>query len=308
MKLLTFLCTLMLMLSGCTPATGPSAPPTSTPVSGRPLKVVCTTGMLGDVAQRLSGDHGTVTALMGPGVDPHLYKATASDVSALQSADVVFYNGLHLEGKMVEIFHSLQSSGRRVVGAADGIDNGRLRFIKEGDHYPDPHIWFDVALWSEVVDPMAKSLADADPSHAADYAARADKLRKDLGSLHGWCHSQLKQVPKERRILVTSHDAFGYFGRAYDVEVVALQGISTVTEASTSDVTNLVDYLTKRKIPAIFVESSVPKATMERVASDASVTIGGELFSDAMGAAGTVEGTYDGMIRHNVNLVVKALK
>lgn len=305
MKSWILLCACVLALVGCTPA--PKGTPTAA-APGASLKVVCTTGMLGDVAKVLLGERGQVTALMGPGVDPHLYKATASDVTALQGADVVFYNGLHLEGKMVEIFGSLQSGGRRVVGAAEGIDKGRLRFIKPGDHYPDPHIWFDVALWSEVVDPMVKTLAEADPTHAPEYAERGRKLHKEFAELHTWCQTQLKQIPKDRRILVTSHDAFGYFGRAYDVEVVALQGISTVSEASTSDVTSLVDYLRKRKIPAIFVESSVPKATMERVAADASVKIGGELFSDAMGAAGTAEGTYPGMVRHNVELVVKALK
>lgn len=304
MRLLILLLTALLAW-GCTPAPQNAPPP---PAAGKRLRVVCTTGMLGYVAQRLVADTGEVTALMGPGVDPHLYKATASDVSALQSADVVFYNGLHLEGKMTEIFESLQKSGRRVVGVADGIEKAKLRFIKEGDAYPDPHIWFDVALWSEVVDPMVRTLSEAHPADAKGYADRAAALKKELSELHEWCRSELGKLPKERRILVTSHDAFGYFGRAYGVEVVALQGISTVSEASTADVTSLVDYLKKRKVPAIFVESSVAKATMQRVASDAAVKIGGELFSDAMGAAGTPEATYPGMIRHNVSLIVQALR
>jgi manganese/zinc/iron transport system substrate-binding protein len=303
MKPFPLLYLLVFALVGCT---GPRLP--STTGGGKTLKVVCTTGMLADVTQKLLGSNGTVTALMGPGVDPHLYKATASDVTALQSADVVFYNGLHLEGKMVEIFHALQGSGRKVVGAAEGIDRSRLRFIKAGDTYPDPHIWFDVALWSEVVDPIARTLSEVDSAHAAEYGQRAAALKREMQELHGWCKSELARIPPERRILVTSHDAFGYFGRAYDVEVVALQGISTVSEASTSDVTALVDYLKKRKIPAIFVESSVPKATMERVSTDAGVQIGGELFSDAMGPAGTEEGTYPGMIRYNVGLIVRGLK
>jgi manganese/zinc/iron transport system substrate-binding protein len=303
MRVLLYVLT-VLWAWGCTPAPPNAAPP----APGKRLKVVCTTGMLGYVAERLLGDDGEVTALMGPGVDPHLYKATASDVSALQAADVVFYNGLHLEGKMTEIFESLQSNGRRVVGVANGIDKTKLRFIKAGDAYPDPHIWFDVALWSEVVGPMVKTLSEAHPGQAKAFGERAATLQRELAELHSWCQSELNKLPKERRLLVTSHDAFGYFGRAYGVEVVALQGISTVSEASTADVTSLVDYLKKRKVAAIFVESSVAKATMQRVASDAGVQIGGELFSDAMGAAGTPEGTYPGMIRHNVSLIVKALR
>lgn len=307
MKLLILILSALLAVTGCTPPPQSPAPPGAAD-AGKRLKVVCTTGMIGYVAQQLLGETGEVTALMGPGVDPHLYKATASDVSALQSADVVFYNGLHLEGKMIEIFHSLQGSGRRVVGVADGIDKARLRFIKTGDSYPDPHIWFDVVLWSEIVDPMVRALSEARPADSKAYGQRAAELKKELADLHQWCQTELSKIPKERRVLVTSHDAFGYFGRAYGVEVVALQGISTVSEASTSDVTSLVDFLKKRRVRAIFVESSVAKATMQRVASDAGVQIGGELFSDAMGPAGTPEATYPGMIRHNVNLILKGLR
>lgn len=298
---------LLWSLVGCGPTPRPPQG-SSSPTPAGPLKIVCTTGMLADVARALAGPDAQVEALMGPGVDPHLYKATASDVSALQNADVVFYNGLHLEGKMTEIFHSLKSQGGQVVGAADGIEKGRLRFIQPADTYPDPHIWFDVALWSEVIQPMAQTLSKANPAQADAYHQRATELRREYEELHRWCQSELNKIPAARRMLVTSHDAFGYFGRAYGVEVVALQGISTVNEASTSDVTKLVDYLKSRKIPAIFVESSVPKATMERVAADAGVKVGGELFSDAMGAAGTPEGTYPGMVRHNVKVVVEALK
>lgn len=280
-------------------------PPQNQP-AGR-LQVVATTGMIGDTARRVAGDAADVTALMGPGVDPHLYKATASDVTTLQGADLVLYNGLNLEGKMGEVFEAVSKAGKPVVAVAEGVDRAKLLFPEQFQGHPDPHVWFDVALWSETVQPIVDGLSKADPERAADYARRGEELRKELAELDAWCRQQVERVPAERRVLVTSHDAFNYFGKAYGFEVVGLQGISTVTEAGMNDMTAMIDLVKKRGIPAVFVESSVPKAAIERVSQDSGAKVGGELFSDAMGAAGTEEGTYPGMVRHNVNTIVGAL-
>ncbi|MEW6284259.1 MAG: zinc ABC transporter substrate-binding protein, partial [Candidatus Eremiobacterota bacterium] len=261
-----------------------------------------------DMARQLVGEHGQVSGLMGPGVDPHLYKASASDVAMLQKADVVFYNGLHLEGKMTEVLHSMEKTGKPVVAISDQIPRDKLQFPPAFDGNADPHIWFDVPLWATTVDRMAQGLSQADPERAADYRQRAAELKGRMEKLDAWVRSEVEKIPAERRVLVTSHDAFNYFGRAYGFEVVGLQGISTVTEAGLADRARMVDFIKKRKIPAIFVESSVSRDAIQRVSQDAGCRVGGELFSDAMGAAGTPEGTYEGMIEHNVSTLVEALK
>lgn len=294
-----FLIFLSLCLIGC------SGPP---PRSGGPLHLVCTTTMITDLVKRLAPADAEVVGLMGPGVDPHLYKATASDVSRLTKADMIFYNGLHLEGKMTDVLESMQKSGKPVVAISQRIPKEKLQFPAQFQGHPDPHIWFDVDLWSTSIGPVSEALAKLDTAHADDYRARAQKLTDEMASLDHWCEVELAKVPAVRKVVITSHDAFNYFGQAYGFEVVGLQGISTVTEAGLSDVTKLVDFIKERKIPAIFVESSVPRAAIERVSEDSGARVGGELFSDAMGSAGTAEGTYDGMIRHNVRVVVEALQ
>ncbi|MBI3925546.1 MAG: zinc ABC transporter substrate-binding protein [Armatimonadetes bacterium] len=272
-----------------------------------PLKVVCTTRIIADTVRQLAGESVEVQSLMGPGVDPHLYKATASDVVKLRGADLVFYNGLHLEGKMIEVLESLGKQ-KPVIAVGDSVDKSKLLTPPEFQGLADPHIWFDVSMWLQAADGASDALVRHDPAHADEYRQRAARLGNDLSQLHEWCLQQAATVPRERRVLVTSHDAFNYFGRAYGFEVVGLQGISTVTEAGTSDVAQMVDLIKARRIPAVFVESSVPKAAIERVSEDSGARIGGELFSDSMGAPGTPQGTYQGMIRHNVGLVVEALK
>lgn len=294
-----------LLLILCVLAVGCGAPPNQP--QGGPLKIVCTTTMITDLVTRLAEPSAEVHGLMGPGVDPHLYKASASDVSKLQQANLVFYNGLHLEGKMTEVLEAV-GKNKPVVAVTERIPKEKLLFPAAFEGNPDPHVWFDVALWSTAVDPVAEALARADPANAAKYQERARTLHAELAELHAWCGAELAKVPRERRVVVTSHDAFNYFGQAYGYEVVGLQGISTVTEAGLADVTRLVDFIKERKIPAIFVESSVPKEAIERVSEDSGARVGGELFSDAMGSPGTEEGTYPGMIKHNVNLVVKALQ
>lgn len=276
------------------------------------LQILATTGMIGDVASRLAGEHAAVTTLMGPGVDPHLYKASEGDVRRFESADLILYNGLNLEGKMQDIFTRVARS-RAVLAVADAVPESRRREPPEMQGHYDPHVWFDVSLWALTVGTIARELERLDPAHAEDYRRTAEALEKELLDLDKEVETRIAEIPAGRRVLVTAHDAFGYFGRRYGMEVIGLQGISTVTEAGLKDVERLVDVIVSRKIPAIFVESSVSSRSIDAVKKACesrghSVAIGGQLFSDAMGPAGTPEGTYPGMVRHNVKTIVDALR
>lgn len=277
-----------------------------------PIRVVATTGIIADVAQRIAGEHARVEALMGPGVDPHLYKASESDVRRLSEAGLVLYNGLHLEGKMGDILQKMARS-RPVVAVCEEIPKDRLRQPPEFAGLYDPHVWFDVSMWMQTLDPIAKALAEVDPEHASVYQANAETLKKELAELDAWVETQIQTVPEEHRILVTAHDAFGYFGRRYGMEVFGIQGISTLSEAGLKDMDRVVDLVVTREVPAVFIESSVPRRSIEAVQAAVrsrhhEVAIGGQLFSDSLGAAGTPEGTYAGMVRANVNTIVKALQ
>lgn len=281
-------------------------------LAGRKIKAVCTIGMVADIVRVVGGERVEVEGLMGPGVDPHLYKASEGDVRKLSGADIIFYNGLNLEGKMADLFVRM-SATRPTVAVTQGMDEKQLREPPEFAGHYDPHVWFDVTLWMSAVKQVEQTLAKLDPAHATDYAARGAAYLKELETLDAFVKKRVAEIPKERRVLVTAHDAFGYFGVRYDIEVVALQGISTATEAGVGDVKRLVDLVVERRIKAIFVESSVPKRTIEAVVEAArsrgqEVKVGGELFSDALGNPGTEEGTYLGMIRHNLNTIVEALK
>ena len=279
---------------------------------GAPLSVVATVGMVADLARGVGGDDVAVQGLMGPGVDPHLYKATSSDLIRLQRAEVILYSGLHLEGKMQETFQRLSKSGRRVRAVTDVLPQERL--IRVGrDGMVDPHVWFDVDLWARCADGVASELSAARPESADRFRQRAATVREELKALHQWVLDRVASVPASRRILVTSHDAFGYFGKAYGFQVVALQGVSTVTEAGLADMAQLTDFIRSKGVPAVFVESSVSHASLERIRKDAGVKLGGELFSDAMGTPGQQHGgydlgTYQGMIRQNVDRIVEGLK
>ncbi|HEX5580143.1 MAG TPA: zinc ABC transporter substrate-binding protein, partial [Gemmatimonadaceae bacterium] len=249
--------------------------------------------------------------LMGAGVDPHLYKARAGDVRRLDQADVIFYNGLHLEAAMGEVFEEM-ASRKRTVAVTSDIPREQLLTPPGFKGAHDPHVWFDVRLWRTTVPVIERSLAATDPAGAAIYAANARALEAELDSLDAWVRARVAELPPERRVLVTAHDAFNYFGRAYGFDVRGLQGINTAAEAGTADVQSLARFIAERRLPAIFVESSIPRRTVEAVqaavrARGWDVQIGGSLFSDAMGNAGTVEGTYPGMVRHNVNTIVDAL-
>jgi manganese/zinc/iron transport system substrate-binding protein len=276
------------------------------------LNVVTTTGMIADIAENVGGEHVQVTSLMGPGVDPHLYKASAGDVNRLQEADIIFYNGLHLEAAMGEVLERFDGSGATTVAVAEVIDPDKLQAPPEFQGFYDPHVWFNVDFWMEAVTAVQDALTEIDPEHTADYAANAEAFLAELQELDTYVTEQAVRVPEEQRVLITAHDAFNYFGSAYDFEVRGLQGISTASEASTADVQELARFIAERQIPAIFVESSVPPRTVEAVqaavrAQGFDVQIGGELFSDAMGSPGTAAGTYTGMVRHNIDTIVNAL-
>ena len=269
--------------------------------------------MVTDLVKRIAGEKVAVRGLMGPGVDPHLYKPTAGDVVTLQQAGLTFYAGLHLEGKMQDVFEQIQRGGRRVRAVTDSIPKERLLKPEGFDGQFDPHVWFDVELWSHCIGSVLEELVKARGEDRAYFEANAELAKKAFADLHAWALAKSAELPPAKRVLVTSHDAYNYFGRAYGFKVVALQGISTVTEASLSDLTRLVDFIRAQGIKAIFVESSVPHDTIERISRDAGVRVGGELFSDAMGTPGQMEngvdvGTYEGMIRHNLTTLVEALK
>ena len=254
-----------------------------------------------------------VEGLMGAGVDPHLYKASASDAQKLQRADVIFYSGLLLEGKMQDVLTKLARTKRFVYPVTETVPQDKLLEPPDMAGHYDPHVWFDVQLWSACVEMVVKGLSEFDSGSKDYFHKRGEAYKERLKALHKWALDRAGELPKEKRILVTSHDAFNYFGQAYGFQVVGLQGISTVTETSLADMAKLVEFIKKHEVKAIFVESSVPHKTLERVAQDAGVRIGGELFSDATGTPGQVEhgydlGTYEGMIRHNLNTIVEALK
>lgn len=281
------------------------------PDDGR-IRVVTTTGQVGDIAKNVGGEHAYVTSLMGAGTDPHLYSAGARDVDKLRGADIVFYSGLFLEAQMDDILH--QMSERQTVAAVSAnIDHAELLpSAKYADEF-DPHIWFDVGLWMQATEQVRDTYKAFDPANAADYDANAAAYLAELAALDAYVREQAATVPPEQRMLVTAHDAFNYFGRAYGFEVLGLQGISTASEAGTADVQRLANTITERRIPAIFVESSVPVRNIEAVQAAVrnrgfDVAIGGKLFSDAMGDNGTPEGTYIGMVRYNIDTIVSALR
>ncbi len=276
------------------------------------LRIVTTTGMIKDAVENIAGDKADVVALMGPGVDPHLYKATQGDLQKFTDADIVFYNGLHLEGKMGEVFEKV-SRLKPVIAVATEVPDSLLREIPGFPGTHDPHIWFDVKLWESAVRVVSDYLQKHDSINAPYYRERSTIYLQKLDSLHEEVKIMMSQIPKEQRVLITAHDAFGYFGDAYNVEVKGLQGISTVSEFGLKDVTQLVNFIITRKIKAIFVETSVSQKSIEAVVEGCeqrgwNVKIGGSLYSDAMGPAGSAEGDYIGMVRANVKKIVEALK
>ncbi|WP_312446929.1 metal ABC transporter solute-binding protein, Zn/Mn family [Lacrimispora sp.] len=296
-----------LLLTGC------SAPAVNADSSKDKLNIVATTTMLADLAASIGGELVTVNGLMGPGIDPHLYQASAGDVSLMQKADVVVYNGLHLEGKMGEIFENLSSQGQAVICIEKGLDESRLLAWEEDSSIYDPHIWFDVSLWKDAAKTVAKGLTEADPNGKAEYEANLDAYLKELDETDTYIHGRAAELPEEQRVLVTAHDAFQYFGKAYGFKVRGLQGISTDAEAGTADVSDLANFIVERQIKAIFVESSVPPKTIEALqaavkAKGFDVSIGGELYSDSLGDAESGADTYILTVKANIDTIVDALK
>lgn len=274
--------------------------------------IVTTCGMVTDIVREVAGDKARVTGLMGEGVDPHLYKPTRDDVARLLRADVVFYSGLMLEGRMTDTFLKIGRRGTPVFAVTELLDENFLLEPPELAGHTDPHVWMDVKGWMDAVRVVARSLGEVDADNAAYYRQNAGRYAAQLARLNDYAKESLASIPKERRVLITAHDAFNYFGRAYDLEVRGIQGISTESEAGVADINQLVDLLVERKIPAIFVESSVSDKNIRALVEGSkarghAVRIGGRLFSDAMGRPGTYEGTYIGMLDHNITTITRAL-
>lgn len=297
-----------LAVVGCTPSSG-SKQSSATYAGAYPIRATATVGMVADLVREIGGSRLEVTQLLGAGVDPHLYKPTRDDVQAILSSDIVFYNGLMLEGKMSEVF---ELSGRSRPTCAVGGQLQLPEIAGADPHHPDPHVWMDVSLWKDAAKIVGEFILKFDPPHREEYLARSEKLQERLDQLHAYGKEIIATIPAERRVLITSHDAFRYFGKAYGLEVQAIQGISTESEAGLQRINELVDLLVQRKIEAVFVESSVPKESIEALLEGArsrgqSVKIGGELYSDAMGPDGTYAGTYVGMMDHNLSTIARAL-
>jgi manganese/zinc/iron transport system substrate-binding protein len=304
-----------LAIIGCS-GNAKSAPAVTSSSSGESASarytIVTTCGMVTDIAREVVGDLATVNGLMGEGVDPHLYKPIRSDVIQLTKADIIFYSGLMLEGRMSDLFLRASRDDKPIYAVTEGIDESYLREPPEFEGHFDPHVWMDVGAWSECVAFVAGALGEFDPPNAATYNENAERYRQQLAELDDYIRQSIASIPADRRALITAHDAFGYFGRAYDIEVRSVQGLSTESAAAVDDINRLVDFIVTRKIPAIFVESSVSKKNIEAIIEGTEhkgmkVVIGGKLYSDAMGAPGTYEGTYLGMMDHNATVIARAL-
>ncbi len=295
----------ILLWSGCDPKGQPDA------AIGDKLRVVTTIGMITDIVRNVGGTPVEVTGIVEHGVDPHFYNPTPKDVQTLGSAHIIFYNGLHLEAKMADVLGSM-SGDTLTVAVTDGVDRNLLLTPPEYEGLYDPHLWFDVKLWMQVVGKVRDVLSEFDVDNTVLYRSNAERYLTKLMELDEYVKSQVERVPSQQRVLVTAHDCFNYFGQAYGFEVRGLQGISTTSEIGIADIQELATFIVERGILAIFVESSVSSQSLEAVKAAVKskgfdVKIGGVLFTDAMGSEGTPEGTYMGMIRHNIDTIVHAL-
>ncbi len=295
----------IMLVAGCSKTS-------STNSSGK-ANAVSTVGMIRDIVVNVGGDQVESIGLMGPGVDPHLYRATAGDVVKLESADIVFYGGLELEGRMTDIFVKMANKGIPTYAVSENVPRSNLRQPPEFEGKFDPHIWFDVTLWRHAVESVRDGLTKLRPQAKATFEKNATEYLAKLDALHEYVKTEAAKIPESERVLITAHDAFGYFGRQYGFQVIGIQGTSTATEAAAGSLRSIADTIAQKKVKAIFVESSVPPATIDALkkavqARGWNVNVGGELFSDAMGQDGTPEGTYIGMVRHNIDTIVKALR
>jgi manganese/zinc/iron transport system substrate-binding protein len=278
----------------------------------KPYKAVTTVGMVADIVRQVAGERAEVTGIIGEGVDPHLYKPTRNDVVTLSRADIVFYNGLMLEGKMGDVLVRVARRGKPVYAVTEEILKQEGYVLKDGTQHDDPHVWMDVQGWIRAVAVVSKRLSEFDRDNAAAYRVNAEAYVAKLKKLDAYAREAIGSIPKSQRVLVTAHDAFSYMGRAYGLDVRGIQGLSTESEAGVQDIESLIAFLVERSIPAVFVETSVADKNVRALVEGAKarghkVTIGGELFSDAMGKPGTYEGTYIGMIDHNVTTITRAL-
>ncbi|GJM24766.1 MAG: manganese transporter [Phycisphaerae bacterium] len=276
-----------------------------------PYSVTCTTGMVADIVQQIAGDKGKVSSIIGAGIDPHLYSATRNDVARLIKSDIIFYSGLMLEGKMGDAFVRV---GRRrpVYAVTELIDPKLLLEPPEFAGHSDPHVWMNVDLWKQCTEMVMQTLSEFDPPNASYYQKNYEAYAAELDRLDAYAKKCIATIPEDHRILVTAHDAFNYFAKAYGLEVRGIQGISTESEAGIADINKIVEMICQRGIKAVFVETSVSdkniKALLEGAkARNHKVSIGGTLFSDAMGESGTYEGTYVGMLDHNITTITRAL-
>lgn len=278
------------------------------------VNICTTTSLVADLLRSVGGEDVCVTTLMGPGVDPHLYQATLADCHKLSRADAIFYNGLYLEGNLTWTLQNIKKRGKSVHAVSADIPKEKLIAIEKTKDIYDPHVWFDPRLWALCVDTVRSALTEKDPAHAAGYKARAHALIKQYNTLYDRGIALAEKLPPGKRILITSHDAYSYFGKAFGFQVFGIQGISTVSETGLADIVKAVDFIKTHKVKAIFVETSVPWTTIARISRDSGASIGGELFSDALGPPGDVRenshdvGTYAGMLEYNINTIVNALK
>ena len=283
-----------------------------TTTDAKQFNIVTTTAMVGDIAKSVVGDRGIIKGLMGEGVDPHLYKPTAADAKAILSSDIVFYSGLMLEGRMTDTFMKAARIGKTVYAVTELIDESFLLEPPEMKGHWDPHVWMDVSAWSHAVDAVASAMCEQDQERCDAYKKCAAEYNEELTALHTYIKKSIAAIPETSRVMITAHDAFNYFGRAYGIEVIGIQGLSTESEAGIDDINKLVDLLVERQIKAVFVESSVSDRNVNALIEGAAsrgheVIIGGRLFSDAMGKHGTYEGTYVGMLDHNATIITRAL-
>jgi manganese/zinc/iron transport system substrate-binding protein len=295
---------LLILFSGCQKNT-------TKPTDSTKPQIVATTGMVADIVRNVVGDKADVVGIIGEGVDPHLYKPTRADVARLTEADAIFYSGLLLEGKMSDVLKNLADT-KPVHAVTSQVDQSFLLEPPEFEGHPDPHLWMDVQGWIKAVEAVQQALVEFDPPNKQLYEQNAQSYLEQLQALDQYAKDSLATIPESSRVMVTAHDAFNYLGRAYNLEVIGIQGISTESEAGLGDLNKLVDLIVERQIGAVFVETSVADKNVKALIEGAKargfdVRIGGELFSDAMGPAGTYEGTYIGMIDHNVTTIVRAL-
>lgn len=306
------LAALLSTLIGCGgPTRNSPGSATSDRSSRAQIRAIATVGMVADIVRNVGGEHVQVTQIMGPGVDPHLYKATRDDVQTIIGGDIVFYSGLMLEGKMADTLVKIARENP-VIAVTESINQEQLLEPEDMQGHYDPHVWMDVSVWSGCVEVVTEALTKIDAAHAEDFRRNADAYGNQLAELHAYGQRAIGSIPQERRVLITSHDAFHYFGRAYGLNVQGVQGLSTESEAGLQRINELVDLIVTSRVGAVFVESSVPRKNVDALVEGARakghpVVVGGELFSDAMGESGTYRGTYIGMLDHNITLVTRGL-